>query len=116
LNVLSSGFEPNATKRSCGHHRIEEECLVTPPNDPVSKKNRLTPAYIVFHLLFSEDTWRVAIGIVMAVLTAPALRAFDHTGIGRYVMFVTVVVVGWAIAKSPSQWIVRQLRLLLPNQ
>jgi hypothetical protein len=90
--------------------------LLTTPNDSTPKKKRLTPTYILFHILFSEDTWRVAIGIALAILSAPILRPFDHTGIGRYVMFVTAVVVGWAISKVPSQWIVRQFRLLFPNQ
>ena len=86
------------------------------PNDFPPGKKRLTPTYIVFHILFSEDTWRVAIGIALAVVSAPMLRPFDHTGIGRYIMFVTAVLIGWAISKVPSQWIVRQIRQLFPNQ
>jgi hypothetical protein len=89
---------------------------LTTPNDSTPKKKRLTPTYIVFHILFSEDTWRVAIGIALAVVSAPMLRSFDHTGIGRYVMFVTVVVIGWAISKTPSLWIIRQIKLLFPNR
>jgi hypothetical protein len=85
------------------------------PNDSPPRKKRLTITYIVFHILFSEDTWRVAIGIVLAVVSAPMLESFDHTGIGRYVMFVTAVIIGWAISKAPSQWIVRQIRQLFPN-
>ena len=86
------------------------------PNDPAPKKQRLTPAYLLSYILFSEDTWRVAIGFVSAVILAPYLLPFDHTGIGRYVMFITVVVIGWAVSKVPSQWIVRQLKLLFPGR
>lgn len=89
---------------------------MTTPNDFPPKKKRLTLDHIVFHILLSEDTWRVAIGIFLAVVSAPILRPFDHTGIGRYVMFVTVVVVGWAVSKAPSQWIVRQIKLFFPNR
>jgi hypothetical protein len=55
-------------------------------------------------------------GIALAVVSAPMLRPFDQTGIGRYVMFVTAVIVGWAISKAPSQWIVRQIKLLFPKR
>ena len=89
---------------------------MTPPKAPRHHKKRLTPSTIVFHILFSEDTWRVAIGITLAVVSAPVLRPLDHTGIGRYVMFITAVVIGWAISKVPSQWIVRQIKQLFPNQ
>jgi len=89
---------------------------LTTPNDSSPKKKRPTLNHIMFHILLSEDTWRVAIGIVLAVVSAPILRPFDHTGIGRYVMFVAAVVVGWAVSKVPSQWIVRQVKLLFPNR
>ena len=89
---------------------------MTTPNGSPPKKKRLTLTHIVFHILLSEDTWRVAIGIVLAIVSAPFLRPFDHTGIGRYVMFVTAVVVGWAVSKVPSEWIVRQIKLLFPDR
>ena len=86
------------------------------PNDFPPQKKRLTPIDVAFHLLLSEDTWRVAIGVALAVVSAPVLRPYDHTGIGRYVMFVTAVIVGWAISKAPSQWIVRHIKQLFPNR
>jgi hypothetical protein len=71
---------------------------------------------LISHLLSSEDTWRVAIGTAAAIISAPYLLRFDHTGMGRYVMFITVVVVGWAISKIPARWIARQFQSLFPNQ
>jgi hypothetical protein len=76
----------------------------------------MTPSYFLFYFLFSEDTWRMAVGIVSAVILAPYLQRFDHTGIGRYVMFITVVVIGWAVSKAPGQWIVRQLKNRFPDR
>jgi hypothetical protein len=86
------------------------------PHDPAPKKKRLTPTSLLFHLLFSDDTWRVAIGTTAAIVSAPYLLPFDHTGMGRYVMFITVVVLGWAISKVPAQWIARQFRAMFPNR
>lgn len=76
----------------------------------------MTPAYLFFHLLFSDDTWRMVIGVALAVILAPYLLPLDHTGMGRYVMFITAVVIGWAVSKVPSRWIVRQLKLLFPDR
>jgi len=84
--------------------------------DPVPPKRRLTPAYLLFHVLLSVDTWRVVFGTTLAVILAPHLLPLDHTGIGRYVMFITVVVIGWAISKAPAEWLVRQLRHRFPDK
>jgi hypothetical protein len=89
---------------------------LTTPNDPAPKKKRMTPAYLLFHLLLSEDTWRIVIGVTLAAILAPYLLPFDRTGMGRYVMFITAVVIGWAVSKVPSQWVVRRLRLLFPDR
>jgi hypothetical protein len=62
------------------------------------------------------DTWRIVFGTTAAVILAPHLLPLDRTGLGRYVMFITVVVIGWAIFKAPAEWIVRQLRRRLPDQ
>lgn len=85
------------------------------PSDPKPPKKRLTPSYVAVYVLLNEDTWRCLIGIVLAVVLAPFLLPLDHTGLGRYVMFITVVVVGWAVAKAPSRWIVNRLRHLFPQ-
>jgi hypothetical protein len=89
---------------------------LTTPHDPAPKKKRLTPAYLFFYFLFSEDTWRIAIGVALAVISAPYLLPLDHTGVGRYVMFITAFVIGWALSKVPSQWIIRQLKQLFPDR
>jgi uncharacterized membrane protein len=89
---------------------------LTTPHDPAPKKKRLTAGDLFFHILFSADTWRVAIGIALAVILAPYLLRFDRTGIGRYVMFITVVVVVWGLSKVPGHWIARQMRLLFPGR
>jgi hypothetical protein len=88
---------------------------LTTHHDPAPKK-RLTLGNLFFHILFSADTWRAAIGITLAVILAPYLLPLDRTGIGRYVMFITVVVVAWALSKVPGHWIARQMRLLFPDK
>lgn len=86
---------------------------MTPSPDTEPKKKRRIPSRLVHHILLNEDTWRCLSGIVLAVVSAPYLLPFDHTGIGRYIMFICAVVVGWALSKVPSRWIVGRIRLLL---
>jgi len=76
----------------------------------------MTPAYLFFYLLLSDDTWRLVIGVSLAVILGPYLLPLDQTGMGIYVMFITTVVIGWAVSKVPSRWIVRQLKLLFPGR
>lgn len=89
---------------------------MTTPNEPAPKKKRMTPVNLFFHILLSDDTWRIVIGVTLAVILGPHLQPLDRTGMGIYVMFIAAVVVGWAVSKVPSQWIVRKLRLLLPDR
>ena len=89
---------------------------MTTPHDPAPEKKRMTPAYLFFYLLLSDDTWRLVIGVSLAVILGPYLLPLDQTGMGIYVMFITTVVIGWAVSKVPSRWIVRQLKLLFPGR
>jgi len=89
---------------------------LTLPSDPEPQKKRLTPSNILYHLLLNDETWRCLFGIVLAIALAPVLLPYDRTGLGRYVMFIGVVVVGWAVTKAPSRWIVEQLRRVLPDR
>ena len=86
------------------------------PHETPPRKHRLTPTGLLVYFLTSEDTWRIAMGIALAVLSAPVLLPFDRTGLGRYVMFIAVVVIVWAVTKKPSQWIVRQIEQRLSGQ
>lgn len=87
------------------------------PEEPLPKpKQRLTPAYIVFHILFSPDTWRVAFGTVIAVILTPLILPVDRTGMGRYVIFIMLVVLVWAISTAPAKWVAARLqRLMTPK-
>lgn len=88
---------------------------MTSPNDPAPKKKRLTPAYVLYYILLSEDTWRFVMGILVAVFLAPTLLPFDRTGLGRYVMFLVVVAIVWTVSRAPARWIVQRIRSLLPD-
>ena len=87
--------------------------MVKPKETPPKSKHRLSPAYILFHLLFSPDTWRVFLGTVIAVILTPIILPVDRTGMGRYVIFIMLVVLVWALSSVPAKWIAARLQQML---
>jgi hypothetical protein len=79
------------------------------------KRQRRGPLYLLFYLLFSPDTWRVFAGTVLAVIMTPRLLPVDRTGMGRYVLFIMIVVVGWAITGAPARWLTQRLQAIIKS-
>ncbi|MBL0716023.1 MAG: hypothetical protein JJV98_20240 [Desulfosarcina sp.] len=77
------------------------------------KRKRRGPVDFLFYFLFTPDTWRILIGTVSAVILTPWLLPVDRTGMGRYVLFIMIVVVGWAITGVPGRWIAQRLQNLI---
>ncbi|MDJ0780521.1 MAG: hypothetical protein QNJ22_01050 [Desulfosarcinaceae bacterium] len=72
------------------------------------KQNRRprTPSYIFFYLLLSADTWRVLIGVIIAVALTPRLAEEQALGRGAAaVLALMLVAVGWWISAWPmNKW------------
>jgi hypothetical protein len=90
---------------------------VQPQKDPSSsdKRKRRGPLFLFFYLLLSPDTWRVLIGTVLAFVMTPHLLPVDRTGMGRYVLFIMIVVVGWAVSGVPARWLTQRLQALIKS-
>lgn len=80
-------------------------------NKPI--KRRLTPAYIIFYILFWPDTWRILIGLLAAVLFTPHILPADMATAGRAMLYVMVTVIGWALSNKPAVWITTQLKKMI---
>ena len=64
-----------------------------------------TPAYIIFFILFSPDTWRILVGIALAVLLAPAIARARQLGLGGTVLLgVMLTTIGWAVSGLFGRW------------
>lgn len=64
---------------------------------PISKR-RITPLYIFFYILFSPDTYRVLIGLAIALLLAPlVIKTNTVTGSGKFMIYLMLAVIGYAI-------------------
>ncbi len=69
-----------------------------------------TPTYFVFYLLFSTDTWRIAMGVVLSALAVPHLAPPDLSAAGRAMLYVMVAAIGWTLTAAPARWITRSLK------
>jgi high-affinity nickel permease len=72
-----------------------------------------TPTYYLFYLLFSVDSWRLAIGFLASVLLAPLLFAPDQSMVSRAMLYVMVAAIGWAASGKPARWITNGLKKVL---
>lgn len=79
------------------------------------KRARRGPLFLFTYLLLSPDTWRILTGTVMAFTMTPRLLPVDRTGMGRYVLFIMIVVVGWAITGVPARWLTQRLQAIIKS-
>jgi hypothetical protein len=80
-------------------------------------KRPLTPTYIFFYMLFSEDTWRIAFGLASSFFMVPRLILGRNLSIwGEAMVYLMVTAIGWWIFAYPAkkitgylkQWVHRQ--------
>jgi TPP-dependent 2-oxoacid decarboxylase len=58
----------------------------------------LTPAYVVFYVLFSPDTWRILIGIGLAFFLAPQIiQSREISPAGQVMVWGMIITIGWAV-------------------
>ncbi len=81
-------------------------------SSPPPKRKRRWPAFFLTYFLLSPDTYRILAGTIFAVVLTPRLLPVDRTGMGRYVLFIMIVVVGWAVTGVPARWITQRLQSL----
>jgi len=73
----------------------------------------LTPAYVIFYILFWPDTWRILTGVLMALLFTPYILPADLGTGGSAILYVMVAAIGWALSGKPAGWITTKLKRLI---
>jgi hypothetical protein len=63
----------------------------------------VTPAYLLFYVLFSSESWRVAAGFAAAVLITPYLLPGDLSTTGRAMLYLMVGVIGYTLSGMPAR-------------
>jgi hypothetical protein len=75
------------------------------------QKRRHTISYYLFYLLFSEDTWRIAAGLVLAVFLGPQITRGRSLGqAGEVMVWLMILAIGWSVAAWPAKKITGALK------
>lgn len=75
------------------------------------QKRPLTASYIFFYLLFSDDTWRILAGFLMAVFLGPLVtRGRDLSQGGEVMVWLMVMAIGWSVSAWPAKKITGALQ------
>lgn len=73
-------------------------------------RRTVTPAYIIFYILFLPDSWRILIGIAAAALLDHFVTGPDTDAIGRTIIFVMLVSTGYAASGIPGRFIAGKMK------
>mgnify|MGYP001040308251 CR=1 FL=1 len=76
-------------------------------------KRPVTPAYVIFYILFSPDAWRIVIGLFIAVLLTPYIVKPDMSALARAVVYFMVATIGYAASGLPAGGITKILKRLI---
>ena len=75
------------------------------------RKPTLSVSYIFFYLLFSDDAWRIAAGLVCAIFLGPLLTQGRNLGQGGEVMvWLMILAIGWSVTAWPAKKITGALQ------
>lgn len=64
-------------------------------------------------MLFSPDTWRVVIGIIVAYFLAPLILPPELPPAGIVLLYVMLAVIGYTGSRIPAGWITRAIKQLI---
>lgn len=73
-------------------------------------KRPITPAYILFYILFLPDSWRILAGLAVAALLTPFAARPDMAAAGQAMVFLMLGATGYAASGGPARWITRRLK------
>jgi hypothetical protein len=74
----------------------------------------MTIGYIFFYILFSVDTWRLLMGILIsALLTPQLLKTNPLTDSGQMMLYIMLAAIGWVITAYPAKSVALFLRKLI---
>jgi hypothetical protein len=76
----------------------------------IMARQKITPLHVLTHILVTPDTYRVMAGVLLGAVLMPNLIPEQTTVLGRYVLFIMLVCIGWALSAVPARWIARKLQ------
>lgn len=75
------------------------------------QKRSFTVSYILFYLLLSDDTWRMAAGFVCAFFLGPLVtQGRDLSQGGEAMVWLMIMAIGWSVTAWPAKKITGALQ------
>ncbi|MGA6927314.1 MAG: hypothetical protein WBY88_16615 [Desulfosarcina sp.] len=75
------------------------------------QKRRISVSYFFFYLLFSDDAWRIAAGVLCAVFLGPLLtQGRNLSRAGETMVWLMLLALGWSLTAWPAKKITGALR------
>lgn len=78
--------------------------------EAILARRPVTPAYVIFYILFLQDTWRILTGVLVALIIEPNINDPDTDALGRAIIFVMIAAIGYAVSGYPARLITRGLK------
>lgn len=82
----------------------------------ILQKRKLTPAYIFFYILFSPDTWKILMGIIVAYFLAPVITSPDTGDGGKAMLYVMIAAIGYSVSGIPANRITAYFKKIILNK
>lgn len=80
------------------------------------QKRPLTPAYIIFLILFTPDTWQIIAGVALSWILTPLLIGPEMGRFGVGLLGVMLACIGYAVFTVPARHFSRLLRKWILNR
>ena len=76
----------------------------------MSDKRPITPAYVLFYILFLPDTWQVLIGVLVAIFVAPVVLSPEMATSAQVMVYIMLATIGYAASRGPARGITRMIK------
>jgi hypothetical protein len=76
----------------------------------ILNKRPLTPAYIIFYVLFLPDTWQVITGLLVSYFLTPVILSPEMGAPAKVLLYIMVATIGYAASRGPARGITRLLK------
>ena len=75
------------------------------------QKRPVTVSYILFYLLLSDDTWRIAAGFLCAFFLGPLVTQGRNLNQGgEVIVWLMIMAIGWSVTAWPAKKITGALQ------
>ncbi|MFP4160282.1 MAG: hypothetical protein ACLFQ9_03075 [Desulfobacterales bacterium] len=76
-------------------------------------RRTVTPAYVIFYILFLPDSWRILIGLAAAAMLDHFFTGSAADAVGRTIIFLMAAAIGYAASAVPGRLIAGMMKKMI---